>query len=105
MGGRSFDFEESKKGNHGRFVQRLEAPSRKPLLVVDSGTTMFTIPGFMLPALHSEIGFGVVRCSQLQGLPSLVFVIRDEAGAEQELIVKAEEYMVRNMHFDDVCLP
>eukprot|EP00927_Polykrikos_kofoidii_P033748 TRINITY_DN28576_c0_g1_i1.p1 TRINITY_DN28576_c0_g1~~TRINITY_DN28576_c0_g1_i1.p1 ORF type:complete len:494 (-),score=61.11 TRINITY_DN28576_c0_g1_i1:138-1619(-) len=63
-------------------------------LVVDSGTTFFSVPSRISDLIHDEARWAT--CTTTEHLPPLIFVIRDTDGAPRQLSVRPEEYMVRN---------
>lgn len=108
IGDYSFDFTETTKTvqDFDGHVTVLRTPPmwQKPQLIVDSGTTFFTAPGYLFSAISSDSGFGVQQCSQLKDLPALVLGVRDDTGEKQEITIPASEYMVKTRK-DDLCMP
>lgn len=71
------------------------SPSSKtqvPKLIVDSGTTYFSAPGFLFEKLQSELP--AAPCSTVEKYKPLTFVLRDAHNETYDLEVGQQTYMV-----------
>jgi hypothetical protein len=76
-------------------------PTRGGLLV-DSGTTFFMLPSRISQMVNSAATG--TQCTELEHMPPLIFVVKDVDGLPRQLIVRPQEYMVRDSPFGE-CIP
>jgi hypothetical protein len=71
-------------------------------LLVDSGTTFFMLPSRISHMVNSEAAGAL--CTELEHIPPLIFVVKDVDGLPRQLIVRPQEYMVRDSPIGE-CIP
>jgi len=77
--------------------------SRRPLVIVDSGTTFLTAMGDVYQALAAAVR--TVHCSDMGTLPSLVYTLKDTEGQQHNITVPPEEYLVKAAEGGEWCFP